>query len=145
MLKHSFAGMTHKYQNNLSKNLLIFVFIKSSLSKPQCESHSADFPSFEHQDSRIIKGFETKRPLPYQLAIVWTRFSVYEDDFVEEGHICGGTLVTLEYGISALHCFDDSKNKDKREYFDLIIVIAGRYKRNIDPPPLTEQVRITLT
>ena len=145
MLKHSFTGMTHKNQNIFLELLLIFVFIKSSLSKPQCESHSADFPSFQHQKSRIIKGFETKGPLPYQLDISWTKFNVNADDFIESGLICGGTLVTLKYGISAFHCFDYDNDKDKREYFDLIIVIAGRYKRNINPRPLTEQVRIILT
>ena len=51
--------------------LIIFFILRNIFGQPQCESHSADFPSlFQNLNARIVNGFDTMEPLPYQLMLV---------------------------------------------------------------------------
>ena len=62
---------------------------------------TADFPKVFQQNSegRIVNGFDTEKALPYQLSIL-----VVANKY-KKSHICGATLLTSKYAISALHCF----------------------------------------
>ena len=64
--------------------------------------------------TRIVGGFDTKGPLPYQLALE-TR-----DDFYIYG--CGGILISSRFGVTADHCIDNTK------FLKDAIVWAGAYK-----------------
>ena len=107
------------------KILILFFVLRNIFSKPQCDSHSADFPSlFQSHNERIVNGFDTMEPLPYQLMVYNQRFA------------CGATLISLKYATSALHCF---WSYNRRKYLDEIIVTAGVYKRS--KKSTMEQVR----
>ena len=57
------------------------------------------FPEGERQSGRIVKGFDTKKPLPYQLSMqLGQEVPGFE-------HFCSATLITSKFAISALHCF----------------------------------------
>ena len=73
----------------------------------------------EQETSRIVGGFDTKGPLPYQLALE-TR-----DDFYIYG--CGGILISSRFGITADYCIDDTKDLKYAQVF------AGAYKWNDFP------------
>ena len=68
----------------------------------------------EQETTRIVGGFDTKGPLPYQLALKT------EDDFYT--YKCGGILISSRFGITADHCIDNTK------YLKDAIVWAGAYK-----------------
>ena len=92
------------------------VKITSIIGKPQCEPKSAGFPSiFQNNNARIVNGFDTKRPLPYQLMLAKKKWNTNLDKYVENGFFCGATLINLKYATSAFHCFDP---EDSRKYLD---------------------------
>ena len=67
---------------------------------------SADFPEHLKDDSRVNNGFKAGKPLPYQLQLMM-------DVRLPNGtkvsfHFCGATLISKQYAISALHCFQDN-------------------------------------
>ena len=70
VLKVINIGMYWIINGKILSVFLILILIRRNFSEPQCESHSADFPSvFEHQYSRVIGGFDPQGPLPYQLLL----------------------------------------------------------------------------
>ena len=78
---------------------------------------TAEFPNmFENREGRVVNGFDTRQPLPYQLQLVrelnWGK-----------AHFCGATLVTKKYATTAHHCFTGVN-------FDYVTVIAGQYEKN---------------
>ena len=81
---------------------------------------TADFPKVFQQNSegRIVNGFDTEKALPYQLSIL-----VVANKY-RKFHICGATLLTANYAISALHCFIIW---DKVARFKDFRIVAGRY------------------
>ena len=89
---------------------------------------TADFPKVFQQngEERIVNGFDTEKALPYQLSIL-----VVANKY-RKFHICGATLLTANYAISALHCFiiwDKSKPNGPWEVAHLrdFRIVAGRY------------------
>lgn len=58
--------------------------------------------------TRIVGGKNAKPgDWPWQVNID------YEDNISNPGHLCGGTLITEEWVLSAAHCFYADQNKDK--------------------------------
>ena len=83
---------------------------------------TADFPKVFQQngEGRIVNGFDTEKALPYQLSIL-----VVANKY-KKSHICGATLLTSKYAISALHCFIYYKQlKDLKD----LRIVAGRYNQ----------------
>ena len=71
----------------------------------------------ERSTDRIINGFATEGPLPYQLRLD-TIF----------GFKCGATLISSKYAITAKHCvFENWFEDDARPNFDRLEVVAGAY------------------
>ena len=92
---------------------------------------TADFPKVFQQNSegRIVNGFDTEKALPYQLSIMVVA------GLFKKSHICGATLLTSKYAISALHCFiiwDKSKPNEPWKVASLrdFRIVAGRYNQN---------------
>ena len=79
---------------------------------------------FENRVGRVVNGFDTGQPLPYQLQLVLGR----------KAHFCGATLVTKKYATTAHHCFtglnEEFKTERKTFYFRYVTVIAGQYEKN---------------
>ena len=89
---------------------------------------TADFPKVFQQngEERIVNGFDTTKALPYQLSI-----SVVTKDYLKK-HICGATLLTSKYALSALHCFvimDDGNGPWKVPRLHNYRIVAGRYEQ----------------
>ena len=108
---------------------------------------TADFPEVfqQHGEERIVNGFDTGKALPYQLSIL-----VVTKDYLKQ-HICGATLLTSKFAISALHCFviEDGSNDPWRkvrplQYFQ---IVGGRYNQNLSSTNFGEKVgnRVTHT
>ena len=68
---------------------------------------TADFPKVFQQngEEQIVSGFDTEKALPYQLSIL-----VVANKY-RKSHVCGATLLTSKYAISALHCFISNKSR----------------------------------
>ena len=81
---------------------------------------------FENRAGRVVNGFDTGQPLPYQLQLV------HELDGRKE-HFCGATLVSKKYATTAHHCFsvlnEKLKTIKRTFYFHYITVIAGQYEK----------------
>ena len=87
---------------------------------------TADFPKVLQQNERIVNGFDTEKALPYQLSIL-LQLHYYQDQ-----HICGATLLTSRYAISALHCFiilDESNGPWEVRPLHKFRIVAGRYNQ----------------
>ena len=84
---------------------------------------TADFPKVFQQngEGRIVNGFDTEKALPFQLSIM------VDAGLFKKSHICGATLLTSKYAISALHCFIFYKEVKNLKDFR---IIAGRYNQN---------------
>ena len=92
---------------------------------------TADFPKVFQQngEGRIVNGFDTEKALPYQLSIM------VDAGLFKKSHICGATLLTSKYAISALHCFiirDKNKPNEPWKVARLkdFLIVAGRYNQN---------------
>ena len=68
---------------------------------------TATKPTVFNKHGRIVLGFETGKALPYQIGLVVPPY------------VCGGTLISAKYGITADHCLNSG---------DRTIVTAGAYK-----------------
>ena len=96
---------------------------------------TAEFPRIfeEKGPSRIVKGFDTEEPLPYQLSLeYYVTNSLWGGEWT---HFCGATLITKSYAISALHCFVvqvemSRKISGDELYFKDFRVVAGKYYKN---------------
>ena len=89
----------------------------------------ADFPRVFQQNKRIVNGFDTEKALPYQLSILLkgSLLSNYKDQ-----HLCGATLLTSTFAISALHCFillDESNGPWEVIPLHNFRIVAGRYNQ----------------
>ena len=89
----------------------------------------ADFPEWLRRRShfqKIINGFETEKPLPYQLYI--------EVEFLKDGISytaeCGGTLIAPDLVISAHHCFEGIKDGKINVYGNLYDLTSRRSQVN---------------
>ena len=87
---------------------------------------TADFPKVFQQngEERIVNGFDTTKALPYQLSI-----SVKTKDYLKK-HICGATLLSSKFAISALHCFfteDGGNGPWEVARLHNFRIVAGRY------------------
>ena len=60
---------------------------------------TADFPKVlkEHGTARIVNGFDTTEPLPYQLQLVAL---IEVQKFGVSNQFCGAILITPEYAVS---------------------------------------------
>ena len=92
---------------------------------------TADFPKVFQQNSegRIVNGFDTEKALPYQLSIMVVA------GLFKKSHICGATLLTSKYAISALHCFiiwdkSEPNAPGKVAHLKDFRIVAGRYNQN---------------
>ena len=79
---------------------------------------------FKNINNRIVGGFETGKPLPYQLALRTPKIGVFE----KSG--CGGILISSKFGITADHCIDYTPS-----HFKITAVYAGAYKYERKPFP----------
>ena len=70
---------------------------------------------------RIVNGFDTEGPLPYQLRLK-ARVSAWRV------LNCGGILISSRFGITADHCIDNTK------FLKDAIVWAGAYKDPLISP-----------
>ena len=86
-----------------------------------------------------MNGFDTEKPLPYQLQII---ASEELEDFGLEGSYCGASLISPNYAVTGYHCFSLMKDienghpNDKgkvwpadKKILDFVIVVAGSYFR----------------
>ena len=80
-----------------------------------------EFKDRENQFARIVKGFETKTSLPYQLKIMYHKKIGNETQCL--GY-CGGTLLTSKFVVTAQHCIPPGSEEILRTHFK---VIAGSY------------------
>ena len=84
---------------------------------------------FENRAGRVVNGFDTGQPLPYQLQLV---LEINEINW--RFQFCGATLVSKKYATTAHHCFDiineGFKTHKQIFYFQYVIVIAGQYEKN---------------
>ena len=101
---------------------------------------TADFPKVfqKNGEERIVNGFDTEKALPYQLSIL------VDVNNYKKQHICGATLLTSKFAISAIHCFviEDRSNVPWRkvrplQYFQ---IVAGRYNQNLSSTNFGEKV-----
>ena len=55
-------------------------------------------PTVFNKHGRIVHGFETGKALPYQIGLVVPPY------------VCGGTLISAKYGITADHCLNSGES-----------------------------------
>ena len=100
-----------------------------------------------------MNGFDAKKPWPYLLQIV-----ALEElkEFGLDGTYCGASLITLNYAVTAYHCFSwikdiengHTKAKGKvwpedKEILDFITVVAGSYFRYEKDSPTEFEIQVT--
>ena len=60
--------MSYDFHQTMLKTIIFLFAIRKSFSKPECAENAADFPAiFKNKNARIVNGFDTEEPLPYQL------------------------------------------------------------------------------
>ena len=112
-----------------------------------------DFPEIfkEKASARIVNGFETKEPLPYQLQLVASEEEFLEDYGIGE-YYCGAVLIRPNYAVTAYHCFSlikDIENGHRgkkwpadKKILDFISVVAGSYLRNEKNTPPEFKIQV---
>ena len=85
---------------------------------------------FENREGRVVNGFDTGKPLPYQLQLVLELNG-------RKTNFCGATLVSKKYATTAHHCFsginEEFKTSKQIFYFRYVTVIAGKYRKYVHP------------
>ena len=84
------------YLNVVNFAYLILVFLQFTAAFPAIFRRQSKF-------NKVINGFQTKEPLPYQLYLI--------AKFIGMGYAktfeCGATLITTKLALSAHHCFEE--------------------------------------
>ena len=87
---------------------------------------------FENRAGRVVNGFDTGQPLPYQLQLEVV-FLIPQLNW-KKVQFCGATLVTKKYATTAHHCFvgvNEIFKKYKSTFdFEYVTIIAGQYEKN---------------
>ena len=90
---------------------------------------------FENRAGRVVNGFDTGQPLPYQLQLEVV-FLIPQLNW-KKVQFCGATLVTKKYATTAHHCFslinEEFKTSKQIFYFSYVTVIAGKYRKYVHP------------
>ena len=107
----------------------------------------------KHAIARIVNGFDTEKPLPYQLQIV---ASEELEEFGLEGSYCGASLISPNYAVTGYHCFslmkdiDNGHPNDKgkvwpsdKKILDFVIVVAGSYFRYEKDTPSEFEIQVS--
>ena len=113
------CGKILKYVPSIFSKILNLVYLCLTAKKPTIFAKQETFRKSlqvgNRKSFRIVNGFDTEGPLPYQLRIK-ARVS-----FLKVAN-CGGILISSRFGITADHCIDDTK------YLKEAKVWAGAYK-----------------